>query len=255
MLVKNDEYAREFAEHGVVRLQNALSTETIDHLKSITSSLYTRADEAARTGEPLGRGDAAKFIVSSTSEWGGMQLDAVQTFFSKRRFFTRSIAQPTAQRISSAASEIAALVSQLKGPGWHWRPSASYFRRQMKGHASTTHWHIDAEAASTLNLGKSCVTVWVPLIHVGGETDIPSLEFVRGSSRYTPSQWGELKLCTNRPDEWVATMPGERWTAEAFPGDILIFEQFTLHRTQNVATQSIHRTSCEFRFVLADTDK
>jgi hypothetical protein len=39
------DHAREFAEHGVVRLPDALSTETIDNLKSISTSLYARADE------------------------------------------------------------------------------------------------------------------------------------------------------------------------------------------------------------------
>jgi hypothetical protein len=50
-----------------------------------------------------------------------------------------------------------------------------------------------------------------------------------------------------RDDEFVAAI-GSSFTPELNPGDALVFDQFTLHRTQCVASPATVRISCEFRF-------
>ena len=87
---------------------------------------------------------------------------------------------------------------------------------------------------------------------VGASYDLllPSLVLIPGSNktmRITPSREGKEEA---RPDDWVkANVPGESWVPHAMPGDAILFDHWTLHRTQRMEQDNAVRTSCEFRFV------
>src|SRR5215475_463057 len=101
----------------------------------------------------------------------------------------------------------------------------SLFRRVRPGYLVA--WHIDADTAPRTH--DLCMNVWVPLASVG--KSLPSLELIQGSHRIM-----RLELpppTANRDPEWV----NERF-AHSFreipqlePGDALIFDHFTMHRT------------------------
>jgi hypothetical protein len=131
----------------------------------------------------------------------------------------------------------------------HWRlePKFSFVRR----HRSTRlylPWHIDADAAGIINTADYCINTWLPLDPVGDV--LPSLELMPGSNktmRTVPSLEGPEKTRTN---DWVkANFPGESWIPHAAPGDAILFDHWTLHRTQCMVDETAVRTSCEFRFV------
>jgi hypothetical protein len=94
--------------------------------------------------------------------------------------------------------------------------------------------------------------MWLPLTRVGGGA--PSLEFLPASHRVMrdiPPLGGNARY---RSDEWVrSTVPGRTWTPAAAPGDAILFDQFTLHRTQVADFADPSRLSCELRFVLPPT--
>ena len=109
---------------------------------------------------------------------------------------------------------------------------------------SLLRWHIDADGAQTAGEAM-CVNVWLPLDAVG--TDLPSLDVIPGSHR----KMRDLPLLTNeeydRDDAFAAAL-GTAVTPRLKPGDALIFDQYTLHRSQPTTRKGFSRTSCELRF-------
>ena len=108
--------------------------------------------------------------------------------------------------------------------------------------------HIDADAAGIINATDYCINTWLPLDPVGDV--LPSLELIPGSNktmRNVPSMEGKEK---SRSDDWVkSNIAGESWVPHAEPGDAILFDHWTLHRTQRMEQENAVRTSCEFRFV------
>jgi hypothetical protein len=98
-----------------------------------------------------------------------------------------------------------------------YEPDISAVRRHSTSSTNVV-WHTDAEAAGTKKYGY-CITAWVPFDSVG--LNRPTLEF----------QVGELV----------------RFQME--PGDVVMFDHFTTHRTQPL-TNPLPRTSAEIRFSL-----
>jgi ectoine hydroxylase-related dioxygenase (phytanoyl-CoA dioxygenase family) len=128
------------------------------------------------------------------------------------------------------------------GDEWQFYADRSYFRRHI-GVAKKVPWHIDADGAA---IGRQqCINVWLPLDPVG--RDLPSLDVVphsHATMRSIPMLTGEHRY---REDAFVARI-GSAYTPVLNPGDALVFDQFTLHRTQCVGTPETIRTACEFRF-------
>jgi ectoine hydroxylase-related dioxygenase (phytanoyl-CoA dioxygenase family) len=88
--------------------------------------------------------------------------------------------------------------------------------------------------------------VWLPLDAVGA--GLPSLEMVVGSHdkmRQLPLLMGERRY----RDDAFAASAGTKIVPQLDPGDAIIFDHFTLHRTQRQIGGIFERTSCEFRFI------
>jgi Phytanoyl-CoA dioxygenase (PhyH) len=104
-------------------------------------------------------------------------------------------------------------------------------------------WHTDAQGGGTINY-EPCLNIWLPLTAVGREQ--PSVELVRASHR----RMRELRSETGaHEDEWVAEHfpPTHRIAPELAPGDALIFDHWTLHRTQLLDCETLSRMSIECR--------
>ena len=170
--------------------------------------------------------------------WHGVWLRPLPKFLRKAR-------PDLAQRYDQVLGRIEAQVKRTFGPDWQFFPKRSYFRRHM-GMIRAVTWHVDADAASIFLVAGEAINVWMPLDKVG--TDLPSLEVVPHSHevmRKIPMLAGKDRY---RDDAFVGTI-GQASAPQLDVGDALIFDQFTLHRTQNVGSKDIVRTACEFRFV------
>ncbi len=135
-------------------------------------------------------------------------------------------------------------LSERMNEDWKMNVDASFFRRVEKdlppSHAT---WHCDADGASTQNLGDRCLTVWIPLDDVG-ETK-PSLELIVGSHKFMKT--APRNLGAGRDDAFIAAIEGDHYTPKMVTGDALIFDHYTLHRTQQMENFQ-PRISAELRF-------
>lgn len=130
-----------------------------------------------------------------------------------------------------------------------WRLNTGFtFVRRCRSTADYLPWHIDADAASIINAAEYCINAWVPLDAVGN--DAPSLDLVPGSNKTMRNLPLLPTAIASRTDDWIKdNFPGEAWTPRAVPGDAILFDHWTLHRTQRISRPNVLRTSCEFRFV------
>lgn len=131
------------------------------------------------------------------------------------------------------------------GDGWHFFALRSFLRR-LTGTKGILPWHIDADAAATNR--AHCINVWLPLDAVG--TDRPSVDVILGSHikmRELPLLSGDSH---DRDDTFVASI-GSATESRLDPGDALVFDHFTLHRSQQPRAESFSRTACELRFFKA----
>jgi hypothetical protein len=170
--------------------------------------------------------------------WHGVWLRPLPKFLRKAR-------PDLAQRYDQVLGRIAAQVQRSFGQDWRFYPKRSYFRRHI-GMVRAVTWHVDADAAAIFQVAGDAINVWMPLDKVG--TDLPSLEVVPHSNammRKVPLLAGTERY---RDDAFVATV-GQASAPQLDVGDALVFDQFTLHRTQNVGSKDTVRTACEFRFV------
>jgi hypothetical protein len=137
--------------------------------------------------------------------------------------------------IEQIAASCLGLVSFVEGK--------SSIRRQ--GSRSTpVPWHRDAAAVKTLEDANNCANFWMPLDEVGVVR--PSLQIAVGSA----TDWQSRPV---EDSDHEAPQDVERnysiATAMLEPGDLLIFNHHTLHRTQPMQNGS-SRLSGEFRFAI-----
>lgn len=150
-----------------------------------------------------------------------------------------------AARYRAIEGRIVARAGGLLGAGWQLLPERSFFRRHI-GMTKKVPWHIDADAAVVASLADQCVNVWLPLDRVG--EDLPSLEIAHGSRDHMRGRPLLSPAEAYRDDAFVAAYGWPTSAPRLDVGDALVFDQYTLHRTQNVPGADIMRTACEFRF-------
>jgi Phytanoyl-CoA dioxygenase (PhyH) len=140
------------------------------------------------------------------------------------------------------APELAREANRTLGPSYLAADICSI--RRMTDWHRRLQWHTDYHGGGTSHYDP-CFNIWLPLTAVGREQ--PSVELVRGSHRrmrgLLPSETGAYT------DEWVAEHfpPTDRIAPELSPGDALIFDHSTLHRTQSLDRETVSRLSIECR--------
>jgi hypothetical protein len=214
MTTGNDSLARD----GYLIARNFLDAEETATLQSIARRAFAAAD--AGMGPPI--------VAQSVQGWGGFTL-------------------PWLTEIGCDFDVGGLIVQRAKpliGPCL-LLSETSLFRRVKAGYVVT--WHIDADVAPKTY--DQCMNVWVPLASVG--KSLPSLELVQGSHRIMRAELPPPNK--NRDPDWV----NERF-AHSFheipqlePGDALIFDHYTMHRTQAMNSwEGVERVSGEFRVAL-----
>jgi Phytanoyl-CoA dioxygenase (PhyH) len=222
--------AEDLAADGATIVRGFLSPEDAADLRRTVNDIY--AFMASR--ETISH----RLLAFHFNLWHGVWLRPLPKFL-------RRTSPELQQRYQRALASVEAEVRRRFGADWRFFPKRSYFRRHI-GMVQKVPWHIDADAASIYRVAGSAINVWMPLDTVG--TDLPSLDYVPRSHavmRTVPMLTGQEKY---RDDDFVHGI-GAPATPQLGVGDALVFDQYTLHRTQQVGTDKTVRTACEFRFV------
>jgi hypothetical protein len=222
--------AEQLAADGVTVVRGFLAPDDAADLRRTVNDIYTFLKSCERIWH--------RQLRFHFNLWHGVWLRPLPKFLRKAR-------PDLAQRYAEVVGRVETQVKRTFGPDWRFFPKRSYFRRHI-GMVRAVTWHIDADAAAIFQVAGEAINVWMPLDKVG--TDLPSLEVVPHSGevmRTVPLLTGKDRY---RDDAFVRTI-GQTAAPQLEPGDALVFDQFTLHRTQNVGSKDTVRTACEFRFV------
>jgi len=222
--------------NGVAKISGLLPAQTLANLQTVVDRSYAAIDRRIARGEPIDAELAGDFRL-----WNGINNKLVGPLLA-------AYEPELAPQWSTLLPAIEASFTTLLGPSWRLCPEVSWFRRH-NDEAKFVAWHIDADAAAAGGYGITSINMWLPLTSVGDAA--PSLEFLPGSHRVMrdiPALEGSARY---RSEDWVrTTIPGRTWTPAAAPGDAILFDQFTLHRTQIADFADASRLSCELRFVV-----
>jgi Phytanoyl-CoA dioxygenase (PhyH) len=222
--------AQELAAEGVAVVRGFLTPDDAADLRRAVGEIYAVMD--SRDSFPDRR------LGENFRVWDGVWLNAVPAFLRRER-------PDLAARYEQSLRHVEAQVKRVLGPDWKYFAKRSYFRRH-RGMGKKVAWHIDADGATIFRIAASVINIWLPLDAVG--RDLPSLEIVprsHAAMRDIAMLAGDNR---SRDDAFVQDI-GDAVIPQMQLGDALIFDQFVLHRTQNVGAADAVRTACEFRFV------
>jgi hypothetical protein len=128
----------------------------------------------------------------------------------------------------------------------------SVIRRHKKspqaGEHTTVAWHRDFSFVGPAGIDRS-VNFWIPLTEVGEAA--PSIDILVGSHSHMVNVPDETPGITNISEQWVSEHLGAypRWTPRCKPGDVMMFDHQTIHRTQLLtAPPSTDRMNFEMRW-------
>lgn len=177
-------------------------------------------------------------LADNFKRWHGVWVKGLPDFLNAHR-------PDLAARYRAIEGKIVARSLGIFGADWRLLPERSFFRRHI-GMTKAVPWHIDADAAVVATLADQCINVWLPVDRVG--EDLPSLEIAHGSRDHMRGVPLLSAAEAYRDDAFVAAHGWQTFAPRLNVGDALLFDQYTLHRTQNVPGADIVRTACEFRF-------
>jgi hypothetical protein len=222
--------AENLATEGAAIVRGLLAPGDAASLRRTVEEIYAVMDACERFPN--------KLLGKNFRVWDGVWLDALPAFLRQAR-------PDLAERYDQSLRLVEAQIKRVLGREWRYFAKRSYFRRQ-RGMGKKVAWHADADGATIFRIAASAINVWVPLDAVG--KDLPSLEIVPRSHialRGIPMLTGNNR---SRDDAFVRAL-GPSSIPQLELGDALIFDQFVLHRTQNVGAEDALRMACEFRFV------
>ena len=217
---------------GMALVRRLLAKSEIAELRLLVDSLYSELEGCATFPNPSMEDQFKKF--------DAIWLEPLDEFLPKNN-------ATLGVRYSRMVDCISEKIRRIFGREWYLYSHRSFFRRIGGGKGKVHVWHIDADAA---NIQRDfCVNVWLPLDRVGAE--LPSLEIIGGSHSKMRSIPISVENVPERDDAFISAM-GVPSVPRLDPGDALVFDQFTLHRTQPIDGGTV-RTSCELRFTKTES--
>jgi hypothetical protein len=214
--------------HGATVVPGFLGVEETSELQDTVYTIYSALADYPLIPDPD--------IEGNFRRWHGVALLTLPDFLAANH-------PKLALRYARMLEIVCKQANRTFGRKWHYFARRSFLRRHV-GVGKKVPWHIDADAAY---IGRdACFNVWLPLESVGRIS--PSLEVIYDSHRKMrsiPLLDGSERY---REDDFVRNI-GSPSTPMLEPGDVLAFDQFTLHRTQCIGSENTIRTACEFRFV------
>jgi Phytanoyl-CoA dioxygenase (PhyH) len=233
---KQADFSKVWQQNGTAKVAAFLSPQELGELRTAVNGSYDLLRQHADDDPPT----LTEYLTDHYKRWDGIWVKELRGYLEQANPELRAQFDSV---IAAAERRFRSLFDQ----NWRLEPNFTFVRR----HRSTQKylpWHIDADAAGIINSTDYCINTWLPLDPVGDV--LPSLELIPGSNktmRTVPSLEGNEK---SRPDDWVkSNIAGESWIPHAEPGDAILFDHWTLHRTQRMLQDDVMRTSCEFRFV------
>ena len=194
---------------GVAIVREFLNSDQTTALKRLVASVYDAMATCSEFSDP----DMAE----NFKLWNGVWLRPLPDFLNGRGTLSA--------QYRAAVANIVKRTRVLLGGDWRYYPLRSYFRKYT-GAEELVPWHIDADAAMVDR--PEAINVWLPLNAVGA--GLPSLEMVVAFHQ----KMRQLPLLTGKRryrDDAFAASAGIKIAPELNPGDAIIFDQFTLHRT------------------------
>jgi len=229
-------FLEEWERAGTAKVDAFLAPQSLSELQTAVEASYELLRRHISDDPPT----LNIHLADHFTRWDGIWVKELAGFLDR---FSPEIRELFDRAISSAEARFRSLFDE----NWRLEPKFTFIRR----HQSTRHylpWHIDADAASIIYTTDYCINVWLPLDPVGEVA--PSLELLPSSNKTMRNLPIVAEGEKMRTDEWVKDNIGTHsWTPHALPGDAILFDHWTLHRTQRIAGEQVKRTSCEFRFV------
>jgi hypothetical protein len=233
---EQDDFSQAWQRNGTAKVAAFLSPQELGELRGAVDASYELLRQHADDDPPT----LTEYLADHYKRWEGIWIKELRGYLEHAK---PDLLAQFDRVIAAAERRFRSLFDQK----WRLEPNFTFVRR----HRSTRKylpWHIDADAAGIINAADYCINTWLPLDPVGDV--LPSLELIPGSNktmRRIPSLVGKEK---SRSDDWVkSNISGESWMTHAMPGDAILFDHWTLHRTQPMLRDDVMRTSCEFRFV------
>jgi hypothetical protein len=228
-------FREEWDRTGTAKVTAFLSPQATIDLRTVADASYGLLQQHVSDDPPT----LNEHLADHFKRWDGLWVKELQGFLDR---FAPDMRLLLADVVSKAESRFRSLFDK----NWRLQPNFTFIRR----HRSTRHylpWHIDADAGSIINATDYSINTWLPLDPVGDVA--PSLELIPGSNKTMRELPTLAAPNTTRSDEWVKANIGEQsWIPHAEPGDAILFDHWTLHRTQRLAQENVLRTGCEFRF-------
>jgi ectoine hydroxylase-related dioxygenase (phytanoyl-CoA dioxygenase family) len=226
---------------GIAFLRSAISEQLVNEFRSLADAAYSLIENPDSISDD--RASLAREVAKSSAQWGGIPIDHVISLSADKQ----RAAIVLDEIKSTLASKIASRVSYLAD----FKSELSYVRRH-RDTSTYAPWHFDAYAAGTID-HDPVYNAWVPLVPVGH--DKPGLEFIPGTSNNMRAERYEKWKDGYPANGWIAERRSKRVCVPLQPGDIAIFDHYTLHQTQISDFQPYIRTSAEMRFSLKNMPK
>jgi ectoine hydroxylase-related dioxygenase (phytanoyl-CoA dioxygenase family) len=235
-ITRLDEFCDDWERTGAVKVNGLLPLRQLNELRAAVDASYDLLRQHVRDNPATVNVHLADHFI----RWDGLWMKELLVFLD-------NIAPEILHQFNNAIHIAEEQFHSLFSEDWQFNSSISWVRR----HRSTAlylPWHIDADGASLLKTADYSINMWLPLDPVGD--DAPSLEFIPGSNKTMRNLPILATTEAYRTPEWVnENFTNQPWTPHAVPGDAILFDHWTLHRTQRVSRENVLRTSCELRFI------
>lgn len=233
---KQTDFHKAWQQNGTAKVAGFLSPHELGALRTAVNASYDLLRQHADDDPPT----LTENLADHYKRWDGIWVHELRDFLDKFRPDIRTLFD---NAIIAAETQFRLLF------GWRWRlePFLTFIRRHRSSRLYLP-WHVDADAVGSINMADYCINAWLPLDPVGDT--LPSIELMPGSNKTMRNIRDQGISLKGRDDDWIKNnIGGQAWIPHAVPGDAILFDHWTLHRTQRMAQDDAVRTSCEFRFL------
>lgn len=232
-----------YRENGVFLFEGLLSSEEVEILRRIGAMSYAIGEAIASNAPP---DQLPREITDGLVTRGYISWTRLQAWIGSSGTHLGDQLDEIVGRIGTIAKTVYAdsTVELLEG--------FSVIRRHRKSpresELTNVPWHRDFSFVGPAGIGQS-VNFWIPLTEVGEVA--PSIEVIVASHNRMVNIPDETPGVTNIEEQWVTDHLGSllRWVPHCKPGDVMVFDHQTIHRTQPMSVPaSTDRMNFEMRW-------
>jgi hypothetical protein len=221
-----------YRENGVFLFQGLLSPQEVETLRRIGTMAYAIGEAIVSSAPP---DQLPGEISDGLLTYGWISWTRLKAWLGSSGTRLGDQLDEIVDKIGSVAKAVYAdpTVELLEG--------FSMIRRQRKsppaGELTVVPWHRDFSFVGPAGIDRS-VNFWIPLTEVGEVA--PSIEVIVASHSHMVNIPDETPGVTNIAEQWVSDHLGthSRWVPHCKPGDVMVFDHQTIHRTQPMAVQA-----------------